>query len=82
MAKLLATFLFAKRLFDWRLFARSDNLIAGAYDTLGNHRRQAQRGRLELGLCLSRRFQRGKQSSLLTLIATMVSVSLCARMKS
>ena len=56
MAKLLATFLFAKRLFDWRLFARSDNLIAGAYDTLGNHRRQAQRGRLELGLCLSRRF--------------------------
>ncbi|HEX3282818.1 MAG TPA: hypothetical protein VHR36_16395 [Pyrinomonadaceae bacterium] len=82
MAKLLATFLFAKRLFDWRLFARSDNLIAGACDTPGNHRRQAQRGRLELGLGLSRRFQRGKQSSLLTLIATMVSVSLCARMKS
>jgi hypothetical protein len=40
------------------------------------------KGRMELGLCLSDQFQTGKQSLLLTRIATMESASLCTRMKS
>jgi hypothetical protein len=53
-----------------------------AREVLGNNRRQSQQSRLELGAACQRLIAKGEQSGLRTHIATMGSVSLCARMKS
>ena len=44
--------------------------------------RQSQQGRMEIGLGISNRFLRPKQSGLSMHTATTESVSLCVRMKS
>jgi len=51
-------------------------------EVLGDHRRQSQQIRVELGLTVNGGFVRANGSGLLTHIATMEGVWFCVRMKS
>jgi len=52
-----------------------------AREVLGNHRRQAQQSRLELGAVSQRLIPTGERLGLWTRIAVTESISSCARMK-